>query len=116
MLYFKNDYSCGAHKNVLEHFINTNQENLAAYGFDKYTLSAEEKIRAACEKPEASVFLIAGGTQTNQVVISTCLAPYEGVISAVTGHINAHEAGAIEYTGHKVLPLPSHPLFHLLFQ
>ena len=108
MLYFKNDYSCGAHEKVIEHLINTNNEQLAAYGFDKYTLSAEKKIRAACKKPDASVFLISGGTQTNQVVISTCLAPYEGVVSAVTGHVNAHEAGAIEYTGHKVIPLPSH--------
>lgn len=108
MLYFKNDYSCGAHKKVLEHLVNTNNENLAAYGFDAYTLSAEQKIREACGKKDASVFLISGGTQTNQVVISTCLENYEGVISASTGHINAHEAGAIEYTGHKVLPLPSH--------
>jgi threonine aldolase len=108
MLYFKNDYSCGAHKKVLEKLFLTNDEHLAAYGSDKYTLSAEEKIRAACGKPEASVFLISGGTQTNQVVISTCLESFEGVVSAVTGHVNAHEAGAIEYTGHKVLPLPSH--------
>jgi len=108
MLYFKNDYSCGAHERVLEKLITTNKENLAAYGFDAYTLSAESKIKKEFDLPDASVFLISGGTQTNQVVISTCLASYEGAISATTGHINAHEAGAIEYTGHKVLPLPSH--------
>ena len=108
MLYFKNDYSFGAHPKVLEALINTNDSPLAAYGFDSYTLSAAEKIKKAIGEPDAQVYLIAGGTQTNQLVIDTVLAPYEGVISATSGHINVHEAGAIEFSGHKVLSIPSH--------
>ncbi len=106
MLYFKNDYSEGAHPKVLEHLFNTNLEKLDGYGEDKYSLLAKEKIRKACGCDEAEVYFISGGTQTNQAVIATMLSRHEGVLSAKTGHIAAHEAGAIEYTGHKVLTLP----------
>ena len=106
MLYFKNDYSEGAHPKVLEHLFTTNFEKLDGYGEDKYSLLAKEKIRQATACPDAEIFFISGGTQTNQVVIATMLQRHEGVLSASTGHIACHEAGAIEYTGHKVIPLP----------
>ena len=108
MLSFENDYSEGAHEQVLRRLLETNLEQLPGYGTDCYCQSAREKIRAACAAPEAQVYFISGGTQTNAVVIRTMLRPYEGVVSAVTGHVNQHEAGAIEFTGHKVLPLPQH--------
>lgn len=106
MLYFQNDYSHGAHPKVLEHLVSTNSEPLSGYGTDIYTERAKEKIRKACKCDNADVYFLAGGTQTNQVVISSMLHRTEGVISAVTGHVAQHEAGAIEYTGHKVLTLP----------
>ncbi len=103
MLSFESDYIMGAHPEILQRLSDTNFEPLSGYGVDKYCLSAKEKIKKICECPEAEVFLLTGGTQTNQIVIDTMLKPYEGVISAKTGHISSHEAGAIEFTGHKVL-------------
>ncbi len=108
MLYFVNDYSEGAHSAVLKRLNETNMEKLPGYGRDCYTASAAEKIKKACNAPNAEVFFLVGGTQSNQVVIDAMLQPYEGVLSAHTGHIGVHEAGAIEYTGHKVLSLPHH--------
>ena len=108
MISFENDYAEGAHPAVLQHLIDTNLIQQPGYGNDCWCDSAKEKIRAACAAPEADIHFIVGGTQTNAVVIGTMLAPYEGVIAAETGHINVHEAGAIEYTGHKVLPIPQH--------
>ncbi|MDD6807104.1 MAG: aminotransferase class I/II-fold pyridoxal phosphate-dependent enzyme [Oscillospiraceae bacterium] len=105
MLYFVNDYSEGAHPKVLEHIFETNMESLGAYGDDKYSKSAKEKIKAVCGRDDAEVVFLTGGTQSNQVVIDSFLKPYEGVIAAKTGHISLHEAGAIEYTGHKVIEL-----------
>lgn len=106
MLYFENDYSEGAHEEVLKRLIETNMEQLPGYGTDRYTASAKEKICAACGCPDAEVYLLTGGTQTNQIVISSMLDSHEGVIAAETGHVGTHEAGAIEWTGHKVLTLP----------
>lgn len=106
MFYFQNDYSHGAHPKVLEHLVSTNSEPLPGYGTDIYTERAKEKIRKACKCDNADVYFLAGGTQTNQVVVSSMLHRTEGVISPVTGHVAQHEAGAIEYTGHKVLTLP----------
>lgn len=106
MLCFENDYSEGAHPEILEHLIETNMEQLSGYGTDIYCQKAKEKIRNACGISDAEVFLLTGGTQTNQIIIDTVLAPYEGVIAARTGHVSTHEAGAIEFTGHKVLELP----------
>lgn len=106
MLYFVNDYSEGAHEAILQKLLDTNMEKLSGYGSDSYCESAKEKIRKACGLPKADVYFISGGTQTNQLVIDSVLQKYEGVIAAATGHINAHEAGAIEHTGHKVLALP----------
>lgn len=107
MLSFASDYIAGAHPEVLNSLIKTNLENLTGYGTDKYTLSAIEKIKKACNCPDAHVQLLTGGTQTNQLVISTLLKPYEGVIAATTGHVSGHEAGAIEFSGHKVLQIDS---------
>ncbi|MBR3334110.1 MAG: aminotransferase class V-fold PLP-dependent enzyme [Clostridia bacterium] len=103
MVSFVSDYTTGAHPEVLAKLAETNLEPLPGYGADRYCESAKEKIRAACDLPEAEVFFLAGGTQTNAAVISTMLRDWEGVIAAKTGHISVHEAGAIEYTGHEVL-------------
>ena len=108
MLYFENDYSEGAHDKVLEALIKTNYEKLSGYGSDEYCEKAKEKIKKACGCENAEVYFLVGGTQTNQIIIDTTLKPYEGVVSAETGHVSVHEAGAIEYTGHKVLTVPQH--------
>lgn len=108
MISFESDYIEGAHPLILEALAKTNMESLSGYGSDKYTERAKEKIAAACALPEAQVFFLTGGTQTNQIVIDTMLAQYEGVVSAQTGHVSVHEAGAIEYTGRKVLTIPAH--------
>ena len=105
MISFESDYIAGAHPAILERLIATNMEATPGYGSDAYSASAKEKIKEACGKPEAEVHFLVGGTQTNQVVISTVLNNYEGVVSVKTGHVNAHEAGAIEYTGHKVMEI-----------
>ena len=108
MLSFVNDYSEGAHEKILERLVETNRESLSGYGTDKYSDSAKEKIRQACNCPDADVYFLVGGTQTNQTVIDAVLNQYEGVVAAETGHVNVHEAGAIEFTGHKVLTIPQH--------
>ncbi|MDD3795609.1 MAG: low specificity L-threonine aldolase [Lachnospiraceae bacterium] len=108
MLSFESDYIEGAHPQILQQLLETNLEQLSGYGSDHYCESARRKIAEACDCPEADVQFLAGGTQTNQIVISAMLQDYEGVVAAHTGHVSAHEAGAIEYTGHKVLELPSH--------
>ena len=102
MLFFENDYGYGAHPKVLEHLAQTNMEPVSGYGNDKFTASAAEKIKAAADCPDAQVYFLTGGTQTNMVVIDTLLRPYEGVVASSCGHVNTHEAGAIESTGHKV--------------
>lgn len=106
MLSFENDYLEGAHEAVLQRLIETNREQLPGYGSDKYCDSAKGKIKELCGCPEADIYFLVGGTQTNKTVISAMLKSYEGVITAATGHINTHEAGAVEFTGHKVLELP----------
>ncbi|MBR2832504.1 MAG: low specificity L-threonine aldolase [Oscillospiraceae bacterium] len=106
MLSFENDYIEGACEEILRRLLETNYEQLPGYGQDRYSLSAAEKIRGACACPGADVFLLSGGTQTNAAVLAALMSPYEGVIAAETGHVSTHEAGAIEYTGHKVLTLP----------
>lgn len=106
MLFFVNDYGFGAHPKVLEHLTETNMQPLIGYGNDEITASAAEKIKAACACPEGQVYFLTGGTQTNMVVIDALLRPYEGVVASSCGHVNTHEAGAIESTGHKVLTVP----------
>ena len=106
MLYFENDYSAGAHPEILRRLVETNDEPLSGYGTDLYSARAKEKIRRAVGIPDAGIVFLAGGTQTNAVVISSMLRDCEGVVSASSGHVASHEAGAIEYSGHKVIELP----------
>ena len=106
MISFESDYIAGAHPEILRRLEETNLESLSGYGTDRYCESAREKIREACGMAQAEVEFLVGGTQANAVIISSMLADYEGVVAAKTGHISAHEAGAIEYTGHEVLELP----------
>ena len=108
MISFESDYTTGAHPEILRKLTETNMEMMSGYGSDRYCISAREKIRTACGSQEADVQFLTGGTQTNALVISMMLKDYEGVIAAQTGHINVHEAGAIENTGHKVMTLPQH--------
>ncbi len=105
MLFFENDYGEGAHPAVLAHLAETNMEHLSGYGVDPYCASAKEKILNACGCPGGNVFFLVGGTQTNAVVIGSLLRRHEGVVAANSGHVSVHEAGAIEYTGHKVLEI-----------
>ena len=107
MYTFESDYTEGAHEKILQKLMETNYEQLPGYGNDHYCESAAEKIRSCCGKPEAKVHFLTGGTQSNAVVIRTMLRAYQGVVSAHTGHINCHEAGAVEYAGCKVLSLPA---------
>ena len=107
MLSFENDYSEGAHPKIFERLIAANMDQYSGYGSDEVCEAAKAKIRKACDDKDAQIFFLVGGTQTNQVVIDSMLAEYEGVVAAETGHVNVHEAGAIEATGHKVLTLPS---------
>ncbi len=106
MLFFDCDYNNGMHPAILRRLAETNAAYTATYGYDSFSESARERIRKECGDPSAGVFFLAGGTQTNSVVIDCLLKPWQGVISAATGHINVHEAGAVEYTGHKVFALP----------
>ena len=108
MLYFENDYCEGAHPAILQKLAETNFEKVPGYGTDPYCASAKAKICAACGCPDADVTFISGGTQTNAIVIASMLQRWQGVMAAATGHVAAHEAGAIEYTGHKVIALPAH--------
>lgn len=105
MLSFECDYLEGCHEKILQRFLETNMQQLPGYGEDLYSESAKAKIRAACAREQAEVFLLTGGTQTNAIIIDTMLRSCEGVIAASTGHVSVHEAGAIEHTGHKVLQI-----------
>ncbi len=108
MISFENDYSNGAHAKVLQRLADTNGEEAAPYGFDKFCEAAKVKIREACGDPDANIFFLSGGTQTNATVVDSLLYQYEGVIAVDTGHINVHEAGAIEFTEHKIITIPNH--------
>lgn len=105
---FESDYTTGAHPKILKALGKTNFEPLSGYGTDEYCENAKKKIKSACGRDDIDVFFLVGGTQTNSVIISTVLKAYEGVIAAKTGHVALHEAGAVEYTGHKVLTVPGH--------
>ena len=107
MIYFNSDYLEGAHPSVMARLNETNMVQTVGYGEDEYCAAAREKIRAVCQAPEADVHFLVGGTQTNTTVIASILRPWQGVLSADSGHINCHEAGAIESTGHKVITLPA---------
>ena len=108
MLRFDSDYMEGCCPEILRRLTEINLQKNTGYGEDEICNAAREKIRAACGCPEAEVRFISGGTQTNSLMIGALLRPYEGVLSADSGHITGHEAGAIEHGGHKVLTLPNH--------
>ncbi len=107
MVLFHNDYSEGCHEKVLEALVNTNSEQTPGYGEDIHCARAADKIRKCCGREDAAVHFLVGGTQTNLTVIAAGLRPHQGVLAADSGHVNVHETGAIEATGHKVLWLPS---------
>ena len=107
MIYFNSDYLEGAHPALMAKLNETNMVQTVGYGEDEYCAAAREKIKAVCQAPEADVHFLVGGTQTNTTVIASILRPWQGVLSADSGHINCHEAGAIESTGHKVITLPA---------
>lgn len=106
-LYFASDYMETAAPEIIERLAALAGRKFTGYGSDEISESAREKIRTAAGTPEGEVYFLVGGTQTNATVIDTMLRPYEGVIAAVTGHVSVHEAGAIEYGGHKVLAVPA---------
>ena len=100
---FKNDYSEGCHKAILEALVQNNLDQQAGYGEDEYSLAAKKCIQEKLGNLEAAVYFVSGGTQANLLVISSLLKPYQCAISATTGHILNNETGAIEATGHKIL-------------
>jgi len=108
MIMFDCDYLEGAHPEILAALAETNFYQTAGYGVDEYCEKAREVIKNLCCSENADVHFLVGGTQCNKTVIASILRPHQGVLSAATGHINVHETGAIEATGHKVLPLPAH--------
>ncbi len=107
MLFFKNDYSNGAHPAIMEALCKTNLELTVGYGVDHYCLRSNEIIRALCHAPQADVHYLVGGTQANKTAIGAFLRPWEAVISAESGHIQVHEAGAIEHNGHRLYLCPA---------
>lgn len=108
MISFESDYTTGMHPKILERLAKTNLTPQPGYGEDAYTKKAKTLIKKACGLKGGQIYLATGGTQANQLVISSLLESHEGVVAAETGHIASHEAGAIEYSGHKVLTIPHH--------
>ncbi|NLA96209.1 MAG: GNAT family N-acetyltransferase [Clostridiaceae bacterium] len=104
---FENDYNAGCHPAVLRDLVETNEIRTSGYGLDAYCEEAARLIKEACQAPGAGVHFLTGGTQANLIVAAGALKPWLGIVSAGTGHINVHEAGAIEATGHKVLVIAS---------
>ena len=107
MYQFQCDYSEGAHPRIMERLMETNLEQTVGYGMDEYCSKARELVSKAVGRDDVDVHFLVGGTQANATVISSVLRPYQGVICAASGHINVHETGAIEHSGHKVLALPA---------
>lgn len=105
MIHFNNDYMRGAHPLILQRLLQTNMEQSVGYGLDEYCSSAEKKILKECNLTNGKVYFLVGGTQTNAVMIDAMLIQCQGVIASVNSHINVHEAGAIEASGHKVITL-----------
>ena len=102
------DYNNGCHPAILRRLAETYDKKSKTYGYDEWTESAKAKIREACDDPDAQIRFLVGGTQTNATVIDSLLQSYEGVVAVQTAHINSHEAGAIEFTEHKVITIPGH--------
>jgi threonine aldolase len=107
MIRFNCDYSEGAHPRVMEKLLETNLVQTPGYGEDQYCEAAAERIRTMCGREDIAIHFMVGGTQTNLTVLAAALRPHQGVVACDTGHINVHESGAIEATGHKVLSLPN---------
>lgn len=107
-LHFASDYMKGAHPQVLDAIVRTNYLSTAGYGEDEFCRKAEQEILEACSCPDGEVHFLIGGTQANAVMIDALLRPYQGVIAAASGHVSVHEAGAIEFGGHKVLIAKDH--------
>lgn len=107
MYSFKNDYSEGAHPRILEALIHANLTQNEGYGLDTHCTAAAASIKTLIRREDADVHFITGGTQTNLLLISAALRPYEAAISTTEGHINVHETGAVEGTGHKILAFPT---------
>lgn len=107
MIFFRNDYSEGAHPKILEALVKTNMEQTLGYGEDSYCLEAAQLIKDKIGAPNADVHFLVGGTQTNFTALSSFMRPHEAVISSARGHICVHETGAIEATGHKIIAMPT---------
>ena len=105
MISFDCDYNNGAHPKVLENLVKHNGAHPTPYGFDEFSEHAKQRIREACGMPDAQIFFLTGGTQTNATTIDSMLYQYEGVICVGSGHINVHEAGAVEFTEHKIITI-----------
>ena len=106
MVSFECDYNNGACQDVLDNLVRHNQSKPTPYGFDEFSERAKNRIREACGLPDAQIYFLTGGTQTNATTIDSMLYQYEGVICVGSGHINVHEAGAVEFTEHKIITLP----------
>ena len=104
-LAFQSDYMEGAHPAIIKKLAETNLLHTSGYGSDEFCEEARTLIRKACETPDAQIQFLTGGTQTNSTVIDCLLKKWQGVIAAESGHVAVHEAGAVEYTGHKVIAL-----------
>ena len=107
MIQFQCDYNEGAHPLIIKRLTETNMEQTVGYGEDPHCEEARRLIKQACQSDNADVHFLVGGTQANTTVIAHILRPYQGVLAATSGHINVHETGAIESTGHKVLAIPT---------
>lgn len=107
MIRFNNDYNRGAHPAILEALAATNTDSYGGYGIDEWCEKAADEIKKHLDCPEAAVHFLVGGTQTNFTAIAACLRPYQGVVSAESGHIHVHETGAVEHGGHKITALPA---------
>ena len=107
MIRFNSDYLEGAHPVIMAHLLETNLEQTPGYGEDAHCENARAVIRRLCAAPDADVHFLVGGTQTNFTFLAAVLKPWQGVISADSGHIAVHETGAVEATGHKVIALPA---------
>ncbi|MDO5551679.1 MAG: aminotransferase class I/II-fold pyridoxal phosphate-dependent enzyme, partial [Lachnospiraceae bacterium] len=107
MYCFNNDYSEGAHPRIMEAMIEASLDQHAGYSMDTHTEHAKELIKKEIRRDDVDIHIIVGGTQTNMITISAALRPHQAVIAAETGHINVHETGSIESTGHKVLTQPA---------
>ena len=105
MISFECDYNNGACQEVLDNLVRHNQSKPTPYGFDEFSERAKNRIREACGLPDAQIYFLTGGTQTNATTIDSMLYQYEGVICVGSGHINVHEAGAVEFTEHKIITL-----------